>query len=107
MKKHSEIAYRIARAFEDLAPASDILLAMEERWNGSGYPKGLKGGEIPRLARVFSILDSYDIMTHPRPYGPAMSAEEALNELKQEAGKQFDPELVGRFVEKETVSSKR
>jgi HD-GYP domain-containing protein (c-di-GMP phosphodiesterase class II) len=70
-----------------------------ERWDGSGYPDGLKGEEIPLLARILSIVDSYDVMINKRPYKEPMTEEEAAAELKHCAGSQFDPELVEEFLQ--------
>jgi HD-GYP domain len=73
-------------------------LSHHERWNGQGYPRGLKGDEIPQLARIISIIDAYDVMTHETPYKPSITHEQALYELQRNAGLQFDPKLVEIFV---------
>jgi HD-GYP domain-containing protein (c-di-GMP phosphodiesterase class II) len=69
-----------------------------ERWDGGGYPEGLKGEEIPLEARILAIADSFEAMTSARPYRPALSIEEVVKELGQCAGLQFDPKLVEVFV---------
>ncbi len=99
MKKHSEVSFRIARAFSNYSRVADILLGLEERWDGSGYPKGLRETEIPYLSRLFAIIDAYDVMTHPRVYDATLSREEAAAELAHHGGTQFDPHLVSRFVQ--------
>ena len=93
IKKHSEKGYKIATASEEFALIADEILAHHEKWDGSGYPNGLKGEEIPYLARVISIVDAYDVMTNERPYSKAISKENALAEIKDCAGSQFDPDL--------------
>ena len=98
MKRHPEAGFRIVKTFAETARISDAVLAQRERWDGTGYPRGLKAGEIPFLARAFSIIDVYDVITHERPYNRAMSSDEALDELRRKAGTQFDPALSEAFV---------
>jgi HD-GYP domain-containing protein (c-di-GMP phosphodiesterase class II) len=69
-----------------------------ERWDGTGYPDGLRAEEIPLGARIITICDAYDAMTHERPYRPARTAAEALEELRRGAGVRYDPTLVAVFV---------
>lgn len=97
MKKHVEVGYRVAHASDEFAHLADGILYHHEWWNGQGYRK-LKEEEIPLLARIISILDAYDVMTHAQPYKPARTAEEALSELKRMAGVQFDPYLAEVFA---------
>jgi diguanylate cyclase (GGDEF)-like protein len=99
IKEHSEYGYRIAKSSEEFAEVAEDILAHHEYWNGKGYPNSLKGEDIPYLARIISIIDAYDVMTHDRPYSKAISQEEALAEIKCCAGEQFDPELVEAFIE--------
>ncbi|MFN3652250.1 MAG: HD domain-containing phosphohydrolase [Armatimonadota bacterium] len=80
-------------------PVIDVVLTHHERWDGLGYPRGLKGDEIPIGGRIISIVDVFDALTSNRPYRRALSHEEALQVLRDGAGKQFDPELVRRFEE--------
>jgi HD-GYP domain-containing protein (c-di-GMP phosphodiesterase class II) len=77
-----------------LTPALDVVGGHHERWDGAGYPQGLKAEEIPLPARIFAVVDALDAMTHDRPYRPARPLEEALEALKKEAGRQFDPRVV-------------
>ncbi|WP_018305170.1 HD-GYP domain-containing protein [Desulfitobacterium hafniense] len=98
MKKHVEIGYRIAQASGEFAHLADVILSHHEWWNGQGYPQGLKEEEIPLLSRIIAILDAFDVMTHPQPYQPAKTADEALHELDLKARTQFDPALVTVFI---------
>jgi HD-GYP domain len=97
MKKHSEIGYRITQSSRELAHVSEAVLGHHEWWNGKGYPQGLKEDEIPLFSRIVSIVDSYDVITHERPYKRAMDPYSALVEINKCAGKQFDPYLVTVF----------
>lgn len=100
MQMHARWGFEIARRVPGIRPeALELILYHHERWDGGGYPSGLCGTEIPLLARAFSIIDSFDALTHARPYKPAWSVEDALAELKAQAGRQFDPQLVGLFCE--------
>ncbi len=98
MKKHTEIGYRIAAATPELAHIADEILYHHERFDGKGYPHGLSGREIPKLARIISVVDSFDVMTHDRVYKAAMTVEEAVKELEKCSDKQFDPEIVEQFI---------
>ena len=98
MRKHSEIGYQIAKSLEDIAHVAGDILAHHERWDGSGYPKGLQGEAIPLLARILAVADAYDAMTRDRVYRKAMPREVALQEIQQNAGKQFDPQVVQAFM---------
>ncbi|MEW6574020.1 MAG: HD domain-containing phosphohydrolase, partial [Bacillota bacterium] len=91
----------------ELAPVAELIRQHHERWNGKGYPRGLRGEEIHILSRILAIADAYDAMTSDRPHRPALPPEEALKELKRCAGTQFDPRLVGIFVELLTGKEKR
>ncbi|NTV89765.1 MAG: diguanylate cyclase [Clostridiales bacterium] len=100
IKRHSEIGYRILSASFDMLDLSDCILAHHERWDGTGYPKGISGEAIPKFARVIALADSYDAMTSDRPYRKAMSVEAAGEEIRKGAGTRYDPELAGIFLEK-------
>lgn len=94
MKTHCEIGYRIAASTPDLMHIAYGILTHHERYDGTGYPKGLKGEQIPLLSRLLTIVDAFDVMTHDRPYKTRMTVDEAIEELKICSGKQFDPNLV-------------
>lgn len=100
INRHPDIGHRILSSSYDLLELADCILAHHERWDGTGYPKGSKGEAIPRVARIISLADSYDAMTSERPYRMALSEEEALLEIRRNAGTQFDPEIARIFVEK-------
>jgi len=99
LKKHPEAGYRIAQSTSELMPISEYILSHHERWDGNGYPQGLKGEEIPLIARIINVADSYDAMTSKRIYGKELSKEEAITEMRSCAGTQFDPELIEIFIE--------
>lgn len=98
MKKHPEIGFRIAQNNVDLAPISEYILSHHERWDGKGYPRGLRGEEIPVLARILAVVDAFDAMTNERIYSKPRSAEMAAEEILRCAGLQFDPEIAKMFV---------
>ncbi|MGF7184658.1 diguanylate cyclase (GGDEF)-like protein/PAS domain S-box-containing protein [Desulfitispora alkaliphila] len=97
--QHPEKGYRIAINSPDLAGIADLILKHHERWDGKGYPLGIKGEEIPIECRILAIVDAFDVMTHSRPYNKAKSTEEATEELKRCSGTQFDPKLIEVAVE--------
>ncbi|MDY9922046.1 MAG: PAS domain S-box protein [Synergistota bacterium] len=99
MKRHPEIGYRIAMASHKLARIADYILAHHERWDGSGYPKGLKGEDIPLLSRILAVADAYDAMTEDRVYRKAMSKEQAIEEIRRNSGRQFDPLIAKIFID--------
>ncbi|MFW5998912.1 MAG: diguanylate cyclase [Bacillota bacterium] len=99
IKLHSESGFRIAQSVPSLTVVAEEILTHHERWNGQGYPQGLKKEEIPLLARIIAIIDSYQVITTERPYGKAKSKKQALEEIKKCSGTLFDPELVKRFLE--------
>jgi putative nucleotidyltransferase with HDIG domain len=94
MKRHAEYGYQILKHVEFLNEARDVVWQHHERWDGGGYPRGLKGKEIYVGARIFAIIDTYDAMTSDRPYRKALSHEIACKEISDMKGTQFDPEIV-------------
>lgn len=99
MRLHPEYAYNMLANIAYIKPALDVPYYHHERWNGTGYPKGLKGEAIPLFARLFSIVDVWDALTSDRPYRKKMSAEYTINHLRENAGILFDPQLVQVFLE--------
>lgn len=99
IKRHPEIGYRILSTVNELSEMAEYVLAHHERWDGRGYPKGLKGEEIPIQSRIIAIADAYDAMISERSYRKALSKEYAINELKQGAGSQFCPYCVNVMIE--------
>ena len=98
IKRHSEIGYYIAKEIKDVSSIDELILTHHERWDGKGYPGLLKGDEIPFVARVFAIADAYDIMVTGTPYKRPISKIQALNEIKDKAGSQFDPNIAEIFI---------
>ncbi len=94
MRKHPEIGARIVRAVPFLEDTIDVILYHHERFDGSGYPEGLKGEKIPLSARIVSIADTIDAMMRDRPYRNALSHNQLMDELQRGAGTQFDPEII-------------
>ncbi|OEF95813.1 HD domain-containing phosphohydrolase [Desulfuribacillus alkaliarsenatis] len=94
MKRHPEVGFRILSAVNDFSNIAEIVLSHHEHWDGSGYPKGLRGKEIPIHSRVLSVAEAFDSMTHNSSYRKAISEADALRKLQEQAGKQFDPEVV-------------
>lgn len=99
MQKHPEIGYRIAQTSPELINVAKGILSHHERWDGKGYPQGLKGEDIPLLARILSVVDSFDAMTSNRVYHEAIPVEYALKEIKACSGSQFDPDIAALFLE--------
>ena len=98
IKLHPELGERICGPLRDADKVLPIIRHHQERWDGKGYPDGLAGEQIPLLARIMAIADSYDAMLSPRPYRPALSAEQAQCHLRSGAGTQWDPYLVELFL---------
>ncbi len=99
MKHHTEIGYRIAMSTPQLKHIAEYILHHHERWDGTGYPKGLKGAEIPLLSRVLAVADAYDAMTEDRIYRRALSWESSIEEIEKCTGTQFDPDIARLFSE--------
>ena len=99
LKSHTQKGYEIASASDELRGIADGILHHHERWDGAGYPDGLARESIPLLSRVVAVVDTYDAMTHDRPYRRALSRQQALEELRRCAGSQFDPTVVAEFLD--------
>ncbi|UNC91941.1 bifunctional diguanylate cyclase/phosphohydrolase [Candidatus Contubernalis alkaliaceticus] len=98
MCKHPETGYRISNFSPGLAHISEAILAHHERWDGMGYPQGLKREEIPLISRIIAICDYYDVITRGNNFEKALSKEEAFEEILMSSGSKFDPELVDIFL---------
>jgi putative nucleotidyltransferase with HDIG domain len=98
MRRHPVYALDLLSPIPYLRPALDIPAAHHEKWDGTGYPRGLKGEEIPLAARIFAVIDVWDALTSDRPYRPAWPRERALVHIRDEAGRHFDPAVVEAFL---------
>jgi PAS domain S-box-containing protein len=98
MHQHPRYAYEMLSPIAYLQPALDIPFCHHERWNGSGYPRGLKGEEIPLVARLFAIVDVWDALSSDRPYRKKLSRQEVIAYLHEKSGQLFDPKLVEIFL---------
>jgi HD-GYP domain-containing protein (c-di-GMP phosphodiesterase class II) len=101
MKRHPELGYRMLKGIDFLKDAAEIVYAHHERYDGAGYPRGLKGDQIPLGARIFAVVDAYDAMTSHRPYRKARPHQKAVEEIVRNSGIQFDPDVVRAFLEAE------
>lgn len=99
MRQHPMNAYHLLKDIEYLQPALIIPYAHHERWDGSGYPRGLKGEEIPLAARIFAVVDVWDALMSNRPYRPAWDRQVVFHYLQEQSGKLFDPEVVNLFLQ--------
>jgi len=99
MREHAYRGYQMLRKIPFLLEASEIVYAHQERFDGTGYPRGLKGNDIPLGARIFSVADTLDAITSDRPYRPAQSLKAARAEIVRWSGRQFDPDVVRVFLE--------
>jgi putative nucleotidyltransferase with HDIG domain len=98
MQLHVINGYKIANVSEELAPVAREILCHHERWDGKGYPNGYAGEEIPYLSRIVTVADSFDVITHDRPYKFARPVQSALDEIRRNRGIQFDPAVVDAFL---------
>lgn len=98
MRQHPLYAYQLLSPISYLHPAMDIPFCHHEKWDGSGYPRGLKGKEIPLPARIFAIIDVWDALCSNRPYRPAWTKKNVIEYIKKESGKHFDPAVVEAFL---------
>jgi len=100
IKRHSEIGYRILSSSTEFSEIAVFILDHHERWDGKGYPKRLRGEEIPLASRIIAIAEAFDVMTSEHEYGVRLDEKEAAREIQNGSGKQFDPEVVEVFIEK-------
>ena len=99
IKEHATRGFEIANSVKALKPAAEAIYLHHEKVDGTGYPLGLAGDKIPLHARIVSVADAYDAMTSGRVYQPAVSHEEAIEELRHSSGTHFDPEVVEMFAQ--------
>lgn len=107
VQRHAEVGYQILKSVDTYSPLAECVLSHHEKWDGSGYPRGLKEKEIPLYARIIAIADAYEAMVSDRPYRDAMPKNLALDELYRFAGIQFDPEIIEVVVEMERMEQMR
>lgn len=101
MRRHADDGYRVVSRLPGMADATDIVLCHEERFDGTGYPRALRGTEIPLGARLFAVIDTLDAMTSDRPYRKGLPFDAAKAEILRLSGRQFDPQAVDLFVAEE------
>lgn len=99
MRAHVVLGHKIISSVDFLKGAADVVLYHHERWDGKGYPFGRKGESIPIGARIFAVADAFDAMIYDRRYRKAVSIREAMEEIKRESGRQFDPQVVKAFLD--------
>jgi HD-GYP domain-containing protein (c-di-GMP phosphodiesterase class II) len=98
MREHPVHAYNLISRIEFLRPALNIPHYHHEKWDGSGYPDGLKGKQIPLEARIFAVIDVFDALTSDRPYRPAWPNDKAISYIREQSGLHFDPKVVDVFM---------
>ncbi len=101
IKKHAEFGYEMLNGLKDCEAIATVVRHHQERFDGTGYPQGLKGADIPLLSRILAVLEAYCAMTSDRPYRRALSRDEAVKELQAGAGTQFDPQVIELFLKLE------
>lgn len=99
IERHPEIGWRLLSSTNEYSELAQFVLNHHEKWDGSGYPNGLKGEAIPLEARIIAVADAYDAMTSERSYRVALSKEKAIEELRKGSGTHFDPEIVTVFID--------
>jgi HD-GYP domain-containing protein (c-di-GMP phosphodiesterase class II) len=99
IREHPWLGERIVAPVEALGGvARQVIACHHERWDGSGYPRGLRGAEIPLAARIFSVVDAFDAITNDQPYRDALGIDAARDEIRSKAGLDFDPEVAAAFL---------
>ena len=98
MRQHPTHAFEMLSSVEYLKPALNIPYCHHEKWDGTGYPRGLKGEQIPFAARIFAVVDVWDALRSDRPYRESWSKEKVLDYIRSESGKHFDPQVVESFM---------
>jgi HD-GYP domain-containing protein (c-di-GMP phosphodiesterase class II) len=105
IQEHPAIAYRMLKPIEFLHPALDIPYCHHEKWDGTGYPRKLKGEEIPFAARIFPVIDVWDALISDRPYRKGVPKDEVREHIKADSGKHFDPQVVEAFMKMDDLST--
>ena len=105
MRQHPARACEMLASISFLQPALAIPFCHHEKWDGSGYPRGLKGEEIPLAARLFAVVDVWDALRSERPYRPALSESMTIAHIQEQSGRHFDPEVVQVFLKLEIFRS--
>jgi putative nucleotidyltransferase with HDIG domain len=103
MMQHPQLAYEMLSPIEFLKPAIEIPYCHHEKWDGSGYPRSLRGEKIPFAARIFSVVDVWDALTSERPYREPMEVDEVRQHIQDGAGSHFDPQVVDVFLDLEDL----
>ena len=98
IKEHPLKGAKIIKSLKSLKPVAPIIISHHENFDGSGYPQGLKGNEIPLGARIMGVVGAFEAMITKRPYRLSLSLNKAIDEIKKNSGKQFDPEVVQSFL---------
>jgi putative nucleotidyltransferase with HDIG domain len=99
MQKHCEVGYRILSSANEFSEIANFVLEHHEQWDGSGYPRNLKGDQISQQARIIAVADTYDAMTSGKPNKKRVSTKEAIAEMSRRAGTRLDPDIVRIFIE--------
>jgi HD-GYP domain-containing protein (c-di-GMP phosphodiesterase class II) len=99
MQTHPTLAYKLLSPIRYLQSAIDIPYCHHEKWDGSGYPRGLKGEQIPLVGRIFAVVDVWDAITSDRPYRAAWTREKALEHIRAASGTHYDPQVVDKFMQ--------
>ena len=99
MRRHPQLAFDMLSPIQYLRPALDIPYCHHEKWDGSGYPRGLKGKQIPLAARIFAIVDVWDALLSDRPYRKGWPAKDALQYIREQSGRHFDSQVVEAFLQ--------
>src|SRR5581483_9371106 len=99
MRRHPQYAFDLLTPISYLRRSLDIPFCHHEKWDGTGYPRGLKGEEIPLVARIFAVVDVWDAVTSDRPYRPAWTKDQALKHIQEQSGSHFDPRVVRTFLD--------
>ena len=100
VKRHPEAGYQILKSVEEYSTLAEYVLCHHEKWDGKGYPRGLKGDSIPLISRIITVADAYEAMTSGRPFKKALDIKSAVAELRNNSGTQFDPQIVDVFINK-------